>query len=114
MAISEFKLDVFAEIDNSLDFKYELRILDKTIDELEKIISEQRGKYRTAAKLALAILKKKEIKKIKTPSGNVDDLLVNLSKKPDILVATQDLGLKRRLSKPYITIRQKRKFVLVW
>jgi rRNA-processing protein FCF1 len=44
--------------------------------------------------------------------GFVDDLLVEHSVKGDFIL-TQDIALKRRLQKPYLTIRQKKKVILV-
>lgn len=115
MAIGQFKIDVFSEIDKVADFKYEVNILDKTVEELEKIIREQTGKHQAMAKLALDMIKKKKIKKIKTEEGNVDDLLVDLAKKGAIVV-TQDKELKERIKKVSglaMTIRQKKKVVLI-
>jgi rRNA-processing protein FCF1 len=111
MAITEFKMDIFSELEKTCYFNYQLFILSGTIDELNKIISEQRGKYKRASQLALTILKIKKVNIIES-SGDVDENLVQLSKKGDV-VLTQDIGLKRRLTKPYLTIRQKKKIVIV-
>ena len=111
MAINEFKIDIFSELEKTCDFNYEIFVLYGTIDELNKIITEQRGKHKRAAQLALAILKTKKVKKIKS-EGNVDDKLVELSAK-GYHILTQDIGLKRRLTKPYLTIRQKRRIILI-
>ena len=110
MAAVQWKLDIFEELKRIADFKYDIKILDKTVDELKNIQSTQKGKDVRAAKLALMFIRR--LPKIKTNSDKyVDDLLVDYSKK-GYIVATQDLGLKRRLSKPYITIRQKKHLVL--
>tara|TARA_Y100000310_G_C20216938_1_gene593942 strand:- start:40 stop:408 length:369 start_codon:yes stop_codon:yes gene_type:complete len=111
MAIAEFKIDIFSELEKACDFNYETHTLSGTIDELNKITEEQRGKYKRAAKLALTIIKTKKVKIIKSV-GNVDNKLVELSKKGNIIL-TQDIGLKRRLTKPYLTIRQKKKIVII-
>lgn len=111
MAIAEFKIDLFSELEKACDFNYELYVLSGTIKELKKIREEQRAKYKRAAKLALAIVKAKGIRIIKS-TGYVDDALINLSKKGN-LILTQDTALKRRLSKPYLTIRQKKRIVIV-
>ena len=71
MAIVEFKIDLFSELEKTCDFNYNLFILSGTIDELNKIMDEQRGKYKRAAQLALAILKTKKVEVIKS-EGNVD------------------------------------------
>ncbi|MBT3835698.1 DNA-binding protein [Candidatus Woesearchaeota archaeon] len=111
MAINEFKLDVFSAIERGMNEPYELVVLDGVLDELHKIMVEQKGKYKLSAKLALSILDAKRIKIVES-EGNVDDFLVTLSEKGQ-LVLTQDVELKKRLKKPYLTIRQKKKVILV-
>ncbi|NQV90958.1 DNA-binding protein [Candidatus Woesearchaeota archaeon] len=111
MAIDEFKLDIFSEIERCISFPYELIVPDGVLDELHKIIIEQKGKYKLSAKLALSIVNTKRIKIVES-EGNVDDYLVALSEKGQ-LVLTQDVELKKRLKKPYLTIRQKKKVMLV-
>ena len=111
MAITEFKLDIFAALERDCDFSYRIVVLQGIVEELEKIISEQRGKFRQAALLALGILKVKKIK-ILPEAGNVDDLLVQHSKEGD-LILTQDAALKKRLKRPYLTIRQKKKILVI-
>jgi rRNA-processing protein FCF1 len=110
MAIAEFKLDVFAELKSNYPNDIPV-VLSGVIEELEKIQTEQRGKFKLAAKLGLQILKAKKIRIVES-EGNVDDALVEHSKKGN-LVLTQDIALKRRLNKPYMTIRQKKKIILV-
>ena len=58
---SQSKVDIFAEIDKICMFKYELCIVDKTIDELNNIIEKQKGKHKAAAKLALQLIKSKHL-----------------------------------------------------
>ena len=111
MAINEFKLDVFSAIERGMNEPYELVVLDGVLDELHKIMVEQKGKYKLSAKLALSILDAKRIKIVES-EGNVDDFLVTLSEKGQ-LVLTQDVELKKRLQKPYLTIRQKKKVIFV-
>lgn len=109
---AQFNVDIFEEIKRIADFQYQLCVLDKTVDELKKIQKEQRGKHKRAAKLALDLIKKKNVQIIKTRENKlVDDILAELSQKGDI-IATQDLGLKRRLKKPYIILRQKKYLAL--
>src|SRR3989338_2677682 len=111
MTIADFKIDLFSELEKCCDFSYEICVLQGTIDELRKIISEQRARYRQAALLAIGIIEVKRVQLL-LEKGNVDDLLVQHSKKGEIIL-TQDIELKRRLKKPYLTIRQKKKIILV-
>jgi rRNA-processing protein FCF1 len=115
MAVSQFKVDIFQEIKRIAEFKYELFIIDKTIDELESITEKQTGKNKAAAKLALSLIKLKKIKKIKTKAGNVDELIVKNSDK-NTIVATQDMELKKILKErgvPLIVLRQKKYLMLI-
>jgi len=111
MAVGEQKLDLFLEIEKSCLFPYKLAVLSGTIDELKRIQLEQRGKYKIAAAIALKLL---EIKKVQViPSTDfVDDELVGHSHQGR-LVLTQDKELKKHLKKPYLTIRQGKKVLLV-
>ena len=81
---------------------YELFILDKTIMELNKIIEEQKGKDKVAAKLALQLIEGK-VNLIKTDAGLVDDLIVELADE-NTFVCTQDMVLKQRLKAKKIAI----------
>lgn len=91
----QFNVDIFSEIDKICLFKYKLYIVDKTIDELNTIIEIQKQKHKLAAKVALQLLKKKEVGVIKTPAGHVDDLILDLLDENTIL-ATQDALLRKR------------------
>jgi hypothetical protein len=109
---AQFGVDIFDEISRICNFEYELLVLDKSIDELKKIVRTEKGKNRAAAKLALALVKAKT-GLMKTKSGKgVDDLLVELSRK-DCIIATQDRLLKRKLKTPIIVLRQKRHLQLI-
>ena len=111
IAVSEFKIDIFTEIEKCCNFKYQLFVLEGTITELERIRVEQKGKFKRAAQLAIKLIEAKNVS-VLPGEDNVDDWLVIYSKKGQ-LVLTQDVELKKRLSKPYLTIRQKKKIILV-
>ena len=111
MAIGELNIDLFTEIDSICYFKYKLFVLQGSIDELQKIMKDQREKFKRSAAMALSLLKAKKIEVFHS-EGNVDDVLAVLSHQ-GILVLTQDRKLKRRLMKPYLTIRQKKKVVMI-
>lgn len=113
MAISQFGLDLFSEVSRICDFQYSIHVLEGTVKELESIFQNQKGKHREAAGLAIKIIKARRISILKSPSGcPVDDYLLGLSKRGDI-VLTQDADLKRRLKRPYITMRKKKYLVLI-
>jgi len=112
---SQFSVDIFSEIRRICNFSYRIYVVDKTIDELERL---GMGKSRDArgAKLGLELMKAKKVGVIKTDrKGYVDDLIVSIVKRGDV-VATQDIGLKRRVKKKgarIITMRQKKRLVLI-
>jgi len=113
MAIPQFKIDIFTELERLCDFPYQITILDRTIDELESIKTNQKGKDKLAASIALQLIKKKNIDITTTSQKKlVDDILVDFSHQGSI-IATQDMALKRKLKKPYITLRKKKYLIII-
>lgn len=111
----QFKVDIYSEIDRLIIGKHELAVLDRTLEELESLTKKGTGADKRAAKLGLALLKAKGLKIIATNQDkSVDDLLVELANK-DIIVATQDKGLRARLKgsgASLIVLRSTKKLVL--
>ena len=107
----QWKIDIFSELERVCDFAYQVAVVQGTLTELRKIQMEHRGKFRDAAKLALLLLKKKKVK-VFPEEGYVDTLLVQHSQRGDIIL-TQDKELKKKLLKPYFTLRQKKYVVKV-
>ncbi len=110
----QFRVDIFSELDRVCQGAYQVFILDKTLEELENILRKQRGKHKEAAKLALGLVKAKNINTLPSGKETVDDAIVALADK-DTLVATQDMGLKRRLKGKaggVITLRQKKYLII--
>ena len=111
MGMAEYKIDLFAEIEHTLDIPYQVTILRETITELKKIQQQEKNKFRRYAKLALDIITAKKVL-ILPEEGFVDNLLVQHSQHGD-LILTQDVALKKRLTRPYLTIRQKKRIIMV-
>jgi rRNA-processing protein FCF1 len=108
---AQFRVDIFREIERICDFPYQIQILDKTIDELNNIILKQKGKHKSAAKLALSIVKAKDLKmKTINSSKPVDEILVELSNK-GYIIATSDKEVKQR-ARRYITLKQKKYLII--
>jgi len=110
---AQFNVDIFSKIKELMTVPYKLVILDETVKELEKIMEEQRGKSRDAAKLGLQLIEGR-VEIITTLGGHADDLIVNMSDE-NTIVATQDQELKRRLKGKDIKIiylRQKKQLYL--
>ncbi|MFP4403874.1 MAG: PIN domain-containing protein [Nanoarchaeota archaeon] len=111
MMVGQFNVDIFEKIKEYMQFNYELYVCSGIIDELKKITKIGNRNDKTAAKIALELIKSKNINIILKDEENknnfVDDLLVNLSKNEDYFIATQDVELKKRLKK-IIYLRQKK------
>ena len=111
----KFNVDIFSEIDRISGFNYELCVIDKTIEELNKLAESGKGGGKRAAKLALALLKSKKVRELKSSGSYADDALLELAS-PINIIATQDIELKRRLKAkgvPFITLRQKKYLILM-
>ena len=100
---ARFKVDIFSEIGKIASFQYKLFIIDKTIDELNKIVESKSVKVRDReyAKIGLQLIKAKNVGKIKSDGKYVDDIIVEISDK-DTIVATSDKELRKRLRKKRI------------
>ena len=106
----EFKIDIFSEIHKIAHFQYKMFIIDKTIDELSKIINDKKSnsKDKLDAKIGLKLAESSKVDKIKSETSNVDDAIVENSDK-DTIVATSDKELKRRLREKGVKIINLRK-----
>jgi hypothetical protein len=98
----QFNVDIFEEINRIMEEEYELIILDKIIEELEKI-TKSKGKDAAAAKIALGLIEVKNVKIINTNEKKVDNAIVALADK-DSIVATNDKVLKEKLKNKNIRI----------
>lgn len=89
----------------------ELFIVDKTKEELEKLIKSGKTKDKQRAKIILALLNKRKIKKIKSKEiETVDDALARLK---GYIIATQDKNLKKRVKGKKLIIRAKKKLEII-
>ena len=80
LAVAQFKVDIFTEIDRICDFPYILAVVTGTLDELNKLKkTTKKGKDKAAASLAAQLLVAKNVKVINLPSETVDDALAELS-----------------------------------
>ena len=99
----QFKVDIFAEIDRIMDEPYRLYVLEKSIEELKKIVKEQKGKHKEAANIALKLIKQKSLNTIKNSTNDsVDDIIVEIGE--EYTIATQDKELKQRLKEKNIKV----------
>lgn len=109
----QHKVDIFAELDRILNQEYSLFILDRCVEELEKL-KAGKGKEAEYAKMALSLIKMKDIKIIKTEERKHTDKLI--ADQEGYIIATRDMNLIRELrKKPFkvITLRQKSHLVFI-
>lgn len=99
---AKYKIDLFSEMTRICNFQYKLVVLNKTIEELEKIKPKELNLIKKFIE-KFSILKSKE--------NYVDKELIRLSKE-DFIIATQDSELKKQLKHPIIIIRQKKYFMI--
>ncbi len=105
---AQLKIDIFTEINRLFPEKVQLFIVDKSLNELDKVAAEGRQKEKLQVKLTKSLLKTQNIKILACDQeGSVDDLLVAFSKK-GYSIATQDQELKRRIRHNLLSIRQKK------
>ncbi|MEM4337076.1 MAG: nucleotide-binding protein [Candidatus Woesearchaeota archaeon] len=111
----QFKVDIFSEIERICNFKYEIYVLDKTVKELEKIVNEQKGKNKEAARLGLTILKRKDLKIIPSVSQkSADEILIEMADN-DTIIATQDSAVRKAVKEKLanvIFLRNKKYLVI--
>ena len=99
----QFKVDVFDELKNF--GKGEVYTLDLVIEELKKL---------KRAKLILELIKKKEVKVLKSNLKSVDTQLFDLAKK-GYIVCTQDKKLRKKLREngfKVVYLRQKKYLIM--
>jgi rRNA-processing protein FCF1 len=110
---AQLGIDIYAKIEELMHEPYELCIVERTYKELDYIANKDGQKVKRAVKLALDIIKTKNIKTVSCDQEiGVDDQLVELSKK-GYIVATQDVPLKRLLVSGHIELRQKKYLTFV-
>lgn len=115
----QFRVDIFEDIRNACDFPYELMVPEGVLEELHTLSVNRKlsAKDRSYAKMALEWIKRlekaKDLKIVSlTHIKYVDDLLVSLSKEDNVIIATVDKELKKRIRErarfSILTLRQKK------
>lgn len=107
MMPNQFGIDIFEYLNDC-----ELFTLSACIDELKKL-AKGKGKNSKAAKVALELIKEKNVHVIKT-KGKADQEIVNQAAAGDYYVGTNDVELITRLKKKNVKIvRLKQKKYLI-
>lgn len=94
------RIDIFQEIERLIPEDYMLFTFTGVAEELKKIREsrESRGSDKTAAKIALQFIEKKDIRVLESQM-KVDEAIIDFAKenKGDAVICTNDRRLKRRL-----------------
>jgi|SRR3989344_3290383 len=110
------KMDYIEELSNILNENYEIVVPEQVVEELKKLKDDKMkkvsGKDKKAADLALQILEKNKIRKVKAEGHSVDEAIVNLSKEnKKNIVCTLDREVRWKLGR-VILISRGRKLML--
>jgi rRNA-processing protein FCF1 len=108
----QFMVDIFTEVEKVMQEPFQLCIIDKSLRELNQLAVTGKQKDRFAARLALALIIQKNLKRLHSfgSKKSVDDIIL---KKADsnTYVATQDKALRQALKEKKVRIiglRQKK------
>jgi rRNA-processing protein FCF1 len=112
------KVDIFTEINRIVQQHPEISVLEESLAELEKLIEFEKGKEKDRAKMALQLIKRKDLKIIKQKDlkrigiskTHVDSIILHYAD-PSMIVATQDKALRDALRDkgiPIIYLRKKK------
>ena len=91
----QFKVDIFAEIENLIEGEYELCIMEGTMRELKNLASSS-GKDAMSAKLAIKMMERANINVLKSEKSHVDDAILEIADE-NTIVATNDKKLRAQL-----------------
>lgn len=104
-----YHIDIFAEMDRIVGSKYTLCVMSSTVRELQRLtLSAKRLSHRMASKVGMGLLNRFTV--IESSHATADDAIVAYAKSHDVIVATQDQELKRRIKeikKAVIVLRHK-------
>ena len=113
---SQLQFDIFEELANLLNQRFDPILLSSTQKELQKLAKEGSPKTRQQASLALKLADKCRLVRVeKDLKETYDDVIVRLAAEWKCPVATNDRELRKRLRNlgvPVIFLRQRRRLEL--
>lgn len=92
----QFGVDIFSELERIFPEKDDFIVCSETVSELKKIASTHK-KDAPAARLALTLIKEKDINVESAKDIKVDDWIVSRAKQEKLTVCTNDMELRKRL-----------------
>ena len=115
MLAAKFHVDVVSEVERLLQRRIEFTVPDVVIGELERL-AQSPGAQGRDARVGLELVSTRNIRLIRTGErSNADRALIEASGRPNVIVATTDLALRRIIreaGKPVIIFREKAKLEL--
>ena len=113
---AQFNLDIFEELANLLNQRFEPVLLSSTQKELQGLAESNSQKIRKQAELGLKLAEKCRFVSVeKRPMETYDDVIVRVAAEWKSPVATNDRELRKRLRSlgvPVVFLRQKRRLAL--
>ena len=99
----KYKIQIEKELNRTIIENYKIYIIDKTLDELKKLLNDNKTKL--YAKIALEICK--SFKVIHTNKDKLVDSLIKENIDGDTIVGTNDKELKKSLKCPILVVRKR-------
>lgn len=113
---SQFNIDIFEELANTLNQRFEPIILSSIREELEKMVKSKSVKLQRQATLALVFAQRcRQFHFNKGANESNDDIVVRVASEFKWSVGTNDRDLRKRLRRinvPVIYLRQKSRLVV--
>ena len=105
---------ILTAVRNKIDFCNEINFMGIKILVPKQILSELEKINLQEARLAMQILKKHKFEKIDLKTKNTDNGIILYAKyNPEVLIATLDREIKRKIKNPKIIIRGKKKLEVI-
>lgn len=111
LAPYQLKLDVLREVKRVCNFPHTVQAVDKTVEELQYLITKGSREERRAATFGLQLMKAEGIPVLKTKKGKTADQAILELEPRETVVATRDKALKTRLKEKgfqVLSLRQQR------
>jgi rRNA-processing protein FCF1 len=100
------KIDFFEDI-----FLMGINIIipEQVVKEIEKF-----EKKKSEAKIALVLIKDDDVEYVNLGKGKVDDLIIEYARKnPEVIIATLDKGIHRKIKNKKMIIRNRKKLEII-
>ncbi|RLG12444.1 hypothetical protein DRN73_02550 [Candidatus Pacearchaeota archaeon] len=111
---------ILTSIRNKIDFTEDIKFLgleilipEQVVNELKNILnSKKKLRFKQESKIALKLII--PFKKIDLKFKNTDNGIINFAKNnPDIIIATLDREIKKKIKNPKLIIRNKKKLEII-